>query len=155
MIDVPTKELHAKTQVIETDQVKADAQIQQTQLELASKERIAGLQAQVDVLTAEISAKAAAERTTIGALAGLDRGAQAAQAGTERVLWGSVAKSVQQLDQQAFQKEQQAQQLQAERDAQQAALAGRSSWPAVPECPGTGSGWPRRGDRRPGAEGVV
>ena len=124
MIDLLTKELQAKTQVIETDTIKADAQVQVTQLELASKERIESLKAQVDLLKADLSAQTALQQTTLGA-----------QAGTDRVLWGGVARSVQQLDTQAFQKEQQAAAMQNERDLQQAALAAQ---PAPGAGPGPG-----------------
>lgn len=112
MIDLLTKELNAKTKLIETETVKADAQVQVTQLELASKERIEAVKAQVELLKADLSAQTALQQTSLGAQAGLERG-----------LWGSVAKSVQQLDQQSFQKDQQAQQMQTERDLQQAQLA--------------------------------
>jgi len=110
MIGLLTKELEKKTQVIETDQVKADATVQVTQLELASKERIESVKAQVELLKAELSANTALQQSQLGA-----------QAGTERVLWGSVAKSVQQLEAHGFQKEQQAAQMQNERDLQQLA----------------------------------
>jgi hypothetical protein len=123
MIDMLTGELKAKTQVIETDQVKADAQVQVTQLEIASKERIESLKAQVDLLKAELSAQGAAQQAQVTAQSGLERAQVAASAGTERALWGSVASSVQQLDQHAFARDQQAAQLQADRDAQQAQLA--------------------------------
>src|SRR4030095_12810560 len=112
MIDLLTKELQAKTQVIETETVKAQADVQVKQLELASQERIASLHAHVDLPQAEMSTQSAQQTAALGA-----------QAGTERALWGSVAKSVQQLDAQAFQKDQQAAQIDAERDAQQAQLA--------------------------------
>ena len=123
MIELLTKELEKKTQVIETDQVKADAQVQVTQLEIASKERIESLKAQVDLLKAELSANTAAQQATLAAQAGTERTALTAQAGTERALWSSVAQSVNQLDAQAAAKDQQATQIQADRDAQQAQLA--------------------------------
>jgi len=133
MIELLTKELQAKTQLIETETIKADAQVQVTQLELASKERIESLKAQVDLLKADVSAQTALQQTTLGA-----------QAGTDRVLWQNVARSVQQLDQQAFQKDQQAAQQQAERDAQQAALQQQAAPQPGPQGP--------RG--APGPEGV-
>ncbi|HZT54815.1 MAG TPA: portal protein, partial [Burkholderiaceae bacterium] len=145
LIELLTKALQEKTQQIETDQVKADAQLQQTQLELASQERIATLNAQVDVLKAELSAQGAKASTTVGALASLDRAALTAQAGTERALWQGVMRSVQQLDQQAFLKEQQAAQLQAEREAQEAARAQQAQGPG----PGAG-GPPGAGAMEPG-----
>jgi hypothetical protein len=135
MIDLLTKELQAKTQVIETDQVKAQADVQVKQLELASRERIASLQAQVELLKAEMSQQTAA----LGA-----------QAGTERALWGSVAKSVQQLDQQAFAKDQQAAALQAEREAQQAQLAAQQNQLQQGPQPGA----PGAGPMGPPPEGV-
>jgi hypothetical protein len=146
LIELLSKELQAKTQALEVDQIKADTQVQVTQLELASKERIAGLEAQVDILKAEINAKAAAQQTTIGAVASLDRAAIAGEAGLDRALWQKVADSVQQLDQQAFQKEQQAAQLQAERDQQEAALAQQ----AAQAGPGGPSGGPGGGRPSPG-----
>jgi hypothetical protein len=157
IIELLTKELQAKTQAIETDQVKADASIQETQLKLASQERIAALEAQVDILKAEIAVQGAAQQTTVGALASLDRTALAGQAGTERALWQAVAKSVQQLDQQAFQRDQQAAQLQAERDQQEAALAARAQ--AGPPGPGgAGPGGPPAGPGPggpgPGSDGL-
>jgi hypothetical protein len=138
MVEVLTGELTAKTKLIETDMVKADTQVQITQLELASKERIAGLQAQVDVLKAEITANNAAQQTTIGAMASLDKAALTGQQATERALWGQIATSVDQLDQQAFQKDQQAAQFQQQRDLQQAALAAQAA-PAASGGPGAGS----------------
>jgi hypothetical protein len=111
LIEVMTQDLQAKTHALETQTVMADAQVQVTQLELASKERIESLKAQVDLLKAEMTQQTALQKTQLGA-----------EAGTERVLWQNIAKSVQQLDSQAFQKDQQAAQQQAERDAQQAAL---------------------------------
>jgi hypothetical protein len=141
MIDLLTKELQAKTQVIETDTIKAQADVQVKQLELASQERIESLKAQVELLKAEMSASSAQ------ATAGLS-----AQAGTERALWGSVAKSVQQLDQQAFQKDQQAAQMQAEREAQQAQLAAQQQALQQPQGgPGAGP----MGPPPAGPEGAV
>ena len=127
MIDLLTKELQAKTQLIETETIKADAQVQVTQLELASKERIESLKAQVELLTAEMAQQSALDRTGLGA-----------HAATERALLGSVARSVQQLDAQAFQKEQQAAAQQAERDAAQAALAGPPQGPGPQGPPAEG-----------------
>jgi hypothetical protein len=143
MIDLLTKELQAKTQIIETDTIKADAQVQVTQLELASKERIESLKAQVDLLKADVSAQTALQQTQLGA-----------QAGTDRVLWQNVARSVAQLDQQAFQKDQQAAQQQAERDAQQAALAQPQG---PPQGGGPGAGGPpgaTPGPMAPGPTGI-
>src|SRR4030095_10460824 len=143
LIDMLTKELQAKTQVIETDQIKADAQVQVTQLEIASKERIESLKAQVDLLKAEISAQGAQQQAMLAAQAGLDRVALTAQAGTERALWQGVQQSVNQLDAQAFQKDQQAAQIQAERDAQQAQLAQQQQQqPQQAPGPGPGAGGP-------------
>jgi len=110
VIDMLSKELEKKTEIIESDRVKADAQVQITQLEIASKERIAALTAQVDLLKAEITAANKAETVGIGA-----------GAGTERVLWQGVTRSVQQLDQQAHEKELAAQQQQTQRDLAQMA----------------------------------
>src|SRR4030095_11769450 len=139
LIDLLTKELQAKTQVIETDQIKADAQVQVTQLEIASKERIESLKAQVDLLKAEISAQGAQQQATLAAQAGLDRAALAARGGGARAV-ARVGKggqqSVNQLEAQAFQKDQQAAQLQAERDAQQAQLPQQQQ----PQAPGPGPG---------------
>ena len=149
MIQALTQELQAKTQAIETDQVKADAQIQETQLKLASQERIATLDAQVDLLKAEMGLQGAAQQTTIGALAALDRAAVGAQAGTERVLWQNVAKSVQQLDAQAFQREQQATAAQAERDAQQAQAAPGGAPGPAQAGPGGAIGGPGGGGPPP------
>src|SRR4030095_7452480 len=112
VIDLLTKELEKKTQIIEADTVKADAQVQITQLEIASKERIEALRAQVDLLKAEIAANDAQARAGLGATAG-----------TERVLWQGVARHVAQLDQQAHEKELAAQAQQAQRDLAQAAQA--------------------------------
>ena len=60
MIDLLTKELMAKTQLIENETIKADAQVQITQLELASKERIESVKAQVELLKAEMAQQQAA-----------------------------------------------------------------------------------------------
>jgi hypothetical protein len=146
MIELLTKELQAKTQTIETDQVKADAQVQVTQLELASKERIESLKAQVDLLKAEVSAQTALQQTQLGA-----------QAGTDRVLAQGVQRSLQQLDQQAFLRDQQASQIQAERDTQDAQLAAQGQAPGVgpvgpPGPPGAGPTGPA-GPVGPGPEG--
>lgn len=123
IIDMLTNELKAKTQVIETDQIKADAQVQVTQLEIASKERIESLKAQVDLLKAELQANSAQQQAQLSVQAGLDRANVAANAGIERTLWQGVQQSVNQLEAQAFQKDQQAAQMQQERDMQQAQLA--------------------------------
>lgn len=142
MIELLTKELEKKTQVIETDQVKADAQVQVTQLEIASKERIESLKAQVDLLKAEITAHTAQQSATLSAQAGLDRAALTAQAAGERALWQGVQQSVNQLETQAFQKDQQAAQIQAERDAQAAQLAQQQAGPPGPPRPGAPQGPP-------------
>ena len=145
LIELLTKELQAKTQVIETDQIKADAQVQVTQLEIASKERIESLKAQVDLLKAEMAAQSKQQTASLTAQAGLERTALTAQAGLERQLWGSVASSVQQLDQQAFAKDQQAAQIQADRDSQQAQLAQEQAALAqkAQQGPGPGPGGPQ------------
>jgi len=150
VIDLLTKELQAKTQVIETDTVKAQADVQVKQLELASQERIESLKAQVELLKAEMSATSAQQTAQIGAQTAQANAGLAAQAGTERALWGSVAKSVQQLDQQAFQKDQQAAALQAEREAQQAQLNAQQQ--ALQQ--GAQQGPPGAGPGGPGPEGV-
>ena len=132
----PDEGAEAKTQVIETDQVKADAQVQVTQLELASKERI--------------EARQGAGRAAQGRAVGADRAPadDARRAGRRPTARCSAAsrKSVQQLDAQAFQKDQQAAQLQQERDLQQAALAQQG--PGPPGRTGAGPGaqgrWARR-----------
>jgi hypothetical protein len=116
IIDMLSKELEKKTEIIQTDQVKADAQVQITQLELASKERIEKLKAEVQLLTAEINAGAKSEATLSGR-----------EGGTERVLWAGVAKSVQQLDQQQHEKELAAAQQQTQRDLAQMAAEAKAS----------------------------
>ena len=123
MIELLTKELHAKNDVIQTDQVKADAQVQVTQLELASKERIESLKAQVELMKADLSAQTALQQSSLGA-----------QVGVDKLLLGNVAKSVQQLDQQSYQRDAQAMQIQADRDQQDAALAAQ----AAQQGPGAG-----------------
>ena len=130
IIDLLSKELDAKTKIIEADTIKADAQVQVTQLELASKERIESVKAQVDLLKAEmsqqtaaLSAQTALQQATLGAQTTLEQTHVGAGMNIEKALMGSVAKSVQQLDQQSFQKEQQAAQMQQERDLQQQQLA--------------------------------
>jgi hypothetical protein len=114
MIQLLTQELQAKTQIIEQDTIKADAQVQVTQLELASKERIEAVKAQVELLKADLGAQTALQQATLGAQAGIDR-----------LALTGVQRSIQQLETQAFQKDQQAAQQQQERDLQQAALAAK------------------------------
>ena len=58
----------------------------------------------------------------------------------EKALMGSVAKSVQQLDQQSFLKEQQAAQMQQERDLQQQQLAAQLQKPQGPGPQGAPAG---------------
>jgi hypothetical protein len=82
------------------------------QLELASQERIAAVQAQVDLLKAEIAAQSKLDVSGLGA-----------QAGIERALYPAVMQNVRQLDQQAHETQLQAEQLQAQREAQQQQLA--------------------------------
>jgi hypothetical protein len=118
--------------------VKADAQVQITQLELASKERIEALNAHVEILKAEISA------TDAQARAGL-----AATGGTERVLWQGVARHVAQLDAQAHEKELAAQAQQAQRDLAQLAQAGGPGG-----APSGAMGGPGGAPGGPGPEGV-
>jgi hypothetical protein len=132
VMDLMAKELEKKTEIIETDRVKADAQVQITQLELASKERIESLKAQVELLKAEIAAGSKADATLA-----------TREGGTERVLYGSVAKSVQQLDQHAHERDLAAQQEQMQRDlAQQASEAqerqAAMAQQAGPQGPGPG-----------------
>jgi Phage P22-like portal protein len=112
IIDLLTKELQAKTQIIETETIKAQADVQVKQLELASHERIAAVQAQVDLLKAEIAAQSKLDVSGLGA-----------QAGIERALYPAVLQNVRQLDQQAHETQLQAEQLQAQREAQQQQLA--------------------------------
>jgi hypothetical protein len=153
IIDLLSKELDAKTKIIEADTIKADAQVQVTQLELASKERIESVKAQVDLLKAEmsqqtaaLSAQTALQQATLGAQTTLEQTHVGAGMNIEKALMGSVAKSVQQLDQQSFLKEQQAAQMQQERDLQQQQLAAQiqqkgqgpgQGAPAGPQGPAT------------------
>jgi len=139
IIDLLTKELDAKNKIIEADTIKADAQVQVTQLELASKERIESVKAQVDLLKAEmsqqtaaLSAQTALQQATLGAQTTLEQTHVGAGMNIEKALMGSVAKSVQQLDQQSFLKEQQAAQMQQERDLQQQQLAAQLQKPQGP-----------------------
>jgi len=138
MIDMLTKELQAKTQVIETDQVKADAQVQVTQLELASKERIEAVKAQVELLKADVSAQTALQQATLGAQAGMDR-----------LALTGVQRSIQQLEAQAFQKDQQAAQQQQERDLAQMA-AQQAPGPAGPPQGAPGMAGPPGPPQGPG-----
>jgi nucleotide-binding universal stress UspA family protein len=132
MIDLLTKELDAKNSIIETDTVKADAQVQITQLELASKERIESVKAQLELLKAELQAQQAVQagqqalqQARLGADTKVETARVGAQAGLDKALLGSVTSSVQQLDAQAFQKDSQAATMQQERDMQQAELKQR------------------------------
>jgi len=112
IIDLLTKELQAKTEIIQTETVKAQADVQVKQLELASQERIAAVQAQVDLLKAEIAAQSKLDVSGVGA-----------QAGIERALYPAVMQNVRQLDQQAHETQLQAESLQAQREQQQQQLA--------------------------------
>ncbi|HKA39795.1 MAG TPA: portal protein [Burkholderiales bacterium] len=123
MIDLLTKELQAKTHLIETDQVKAEATVQVKQLELASQERIESLKAQVDLLKAEMSVQSKQQTAQLSADSQRQRAQMGADTALSRTLWQSAAQSVNQLEAQAFQKDQQAAQIDANREAQQADLA--------------------------------
>ena len=128
------------------DTVKADAQVQVTQLELASKERIEAVKAQVELLKADVSAQTALQQATLGV-----------QGATDRVALQGVQRSIQQLEAQAFQKDQQAAQQQQERDLAQLAAqqppqppqggAGAPGMAGPPGAPGTPQG-PGGGVRR-------
>src|SRR4029453_1909670 len=135
MIQLLTQDLQVKTQIIETDTIKADAQVQVTQLEIASKERIESLKAQVDLMKAELSAQSAGQRAGLTTAAGLARAElQGTQALARQDVIGAQA-SIARLEGHAFASEQQAAQQQAERDMQQAALQQQQQQAQQPQGP--------------------
>lgn len=72
------------------------------------------------------------------------------QLGSERALWQSIATSVQQLEQQAHERDLLAAEQQAQRDAQQAALAQQAQGPG-PGGPGPGASGPPGPPSGPGS----
>lgn len=153
IIDLLTKELEAKTQVIQTDQVKADAQVQITQLEIASKERIEALKAQVDLLKAEVSAQTAQQSASLAAQAGVARQEIAGQQALDRQDLVGAQASVARLEGHAFASEQQAAQLQTERDLEQQRLQTQKDVAQQKGGPGGPGPGPDAGPAGPGPGG--
>ena len=167
MIELLTKELQAKTEAISIDQVKTDGQIQMTQLEIASKERIEVMKVEADLFKvkadlakAELSAVSAVNQARMGVDAGLERQRLAGDqqlarqqvAGSQqldRQQMAGVQASTQQVAQHAHESEQAARQQQAEREAQQATFVQQQQMAAQegpgPGGPAGGPGGPARG----------
>jgi hypothetical protein len=97
------------------------------------------VQAQVDLLKAEIAAQSKLDVSGLGA-----------QAGIERALYPAVMQNVRQLDQQAHETQLQAEQLQAQREAQQEQLAAQQQQQQIQQQQGAPQGPPQG----PGPEGA-